>query len=220
MARLIVIVEGATEESFISNVLAPELWQHNVYASAIIVGRPGHRGGRVNYARYSGDVLKMLKQDSSAYCSTMVDFYRLGDGFPGHPPPAGIANIDKARRVEAAILADTVRQIPDFRPDVRFIPYIQLHEYEGLLFSEPQVFADAINKPTMSTAFQGIRDGFDTPEHIDEGPATAPSKRIQSVCSYSKVIDGTKAAQAVGIARMAAECPHFEEWVGRLRTLV
>lgn len=214
-----VIVEGATEESFINNVLAPELWQHDVYASAIIIGVPGHKGGRVNYARLSKDILNTLKQDRSAYCSTMVDFYGLGDGFPGHPAPQHLSNVKKARLVEAAVLADIVERIPDFRPDIRFIPYIQLHEYESLLFSDPQAFAQGINRPDLRATFQRVRDDFDTPEDINSDPQTAPSRRVKSVCSYSKVIEGTKAAKSVGLARMKAECPHFDEWIGRLEAL-
>ncbi len=126
MTRLLVIVEGPTEESFINNVLAPELWPNEVYAKAIIIGVPGQKGGRVNYARLSKDVLNVLKQDHTAYCSTMVDFYGLGEGFPGHPPPHNVANIEKARHVEAAVRSDIIDRIPDFRPAIRFMPYIQL----------------------------------------------------------------------------------------------
>ena len=219
MTRLLVIVEGQTEESFINNVLAPELWQRSVYARAIIIGVPGYKGGRVNYARLSKDVLNTLKQDRSSYCSTMVDFYGLGDGFPGHPPPHNVANIEKARQVEAAVLADIVRLIPAFRPDLRFIPYIQLDEFEGLLFSDAQAMATGINKANLASTFQGVRDQFRTPEDIDDGPNTAPSKRIKAICSYSKVIDGTKAASAVGLPRMRSECPHFHEWIGKLEAL-
>ena len=31
---------------------------------------------------------------------------------------------------------DICDRIPDFRPDLRLIPYFSLHEYEGLLFSD------------------------------------------------------------------------------------
>ncbi|MEQ1949541.1 MAG: DUF4276 family protein [Bryobacteraceae bacterium] len=214
-----VIVEGATEESFVNNVLAPALWAHSVYATAVIIGVPGHKGGRVSYSRLSKDILKVLKQDRLVYCSTMVDWYGLGDGFPGHPPPLNLPASEKARSIEAGIYADIVEQIPEFQPETRFIPYIQLHEYEGLLFSDPQAFATAINRPQLSATFQKIRDDFNTPEDINDDPETAPSKRIKAACSYSKVIDGTKAAKLVGLIRMRAECPHFAEWVHRLENL-
>lgn len=88
-----------------------------------------------------------------------------------------------------------------------------------MLFSDPQAFANGINKANLAATFKGVRDDFDTPEHINDAPETAPSKRIKAVCTYSKVIDGTKAAKAVGLRRMRTECPHFHEWVGMLETL-
>jgi hypothetical protein len=94
------------------------------------------------------DILLHLKQDQTAYCSTMLDFYGLGEGFPGTPVPAHLASIAKVRHIEQAIKADICAMIPGFRPDVRLLPYIQLHEYEGLLFSHPAAFAKAIN-PTL-----------------------------------------------------------------------
>ena len=111
-------------------------------------------------------------------------------------------------------------EIADFRPDVRFIPYLQLHEYEALLFSDPIAFASGINQPQLASRFQQIRDEFPTPEDIDDDPQTAPSKRILATYrAYQKVLDGTLGARAVGIERMRQECPHFHEWVQRLEAL-
>jgi hypothetical protein len=197
VVRLLVIVEGQTEESFIRNVLAPELFQFGVSASARIIGVPGRKGGNVNYDRLRGDVLIILRQDPTAYCSTLVDFYGLGKGFPGHPPPHNLANIQKAQHIEASVREDIIGLIPDMRPDIRFIPYIQLHEYEGLLFSDPEALATGIGAPALVTRFQGIRDEFKTPEDINNDPDTAPSKRILAAYSkYKKVIHGTNVAKA------------------------
>lgn len=214
MARVLVVVEGQTEEAFVGNVLAPALWDRNVYATAILLGRPGHKGGRTNYARVCRDVLTFLKQDRSAYCTTMVDLYGLGAGFPGTPAPAHLSNMEKVRHIEAAVKRDICDHIPDFRPDRRFIPYLQLHEYEGLLFSDPTSFAAGINQGQLAHSFQQIRDGFDTPEDINNNPNTAPSKRVLALYpGYRKVIEGTQAAKSVGIASMRMACHHFREWV-------
>jgi len=77
----------ANRESFVRNVLADVLWANNVHPTPILLGRPGHKGGRTNYARLKRDVVVQLKQDRGGYCSTMVDLYGLGPGFPGHPHP-------------------------------------------------------------------------------------------------------------------------------------
>ncbi len=220
MTRIYVVVEGTTEESFVNKVLAPALWPQQVYVHPIIIGPPGHKGGNPKYARLKKDVLKQLKQDRSAHCSTILDFYGLGADFPGMPLPANLPNLNKVLRIEQAIKADILAQLPDLRPDVRFLPYLQLHEYEALLFSDPAAFASGIRQPYLTQQFQRIRDSFDTPEDIDDNPNTAPSKRVLGAYpAYRKVLDGTLAAQAVGIERMRQECAHFREWFEQLQAL-
>lgn len=77
MTRVYVIVEGP-EESFVKGPLAEALWPHDALLIPIILGVPGHKGGRTNYARVQKDLVRQLKQDRTAYCSTMIDFYGLG----------------------------------------------------------------------------------------------------------------------------------------------
>jgi hypothetical protein len=214
------IVEGRTEQSFVQEVLAPLLWASQVFLTAIILGVPGHRGGRTNYARVKKDVLRQLKEDRTACCSTMLDFYGLGTGFPGTPVPPNLRNVDKVIHLERAMKEDIVAEVPDLRPDVRFLPYLQLHEYEGLLFSDPEAFANGISQSHLAAPLRAIRQSFPTPEDIDDSSDTAPSKRVLRLCpSYNKVLDGTRAARAVGIESMRHECPHFRDWVERLRQL-
>lgn len=220
MTRVYVLVEGQTEESFVNKILAPAVWPRQVHLDPIIIGPPGHKGGNPKYARVKKDVLKQLKQDRSAYCSTILDFYGLGSDFPGLPLPANLQNLNKVLRIEQAVKADIVAELPDLRPDVRFLPYLQLHEYEGLLFSDPAAFASGIGQPYLTQQFQRIRNSFDTPEDIDDDPNTAPSKRVLGAYpAYRKVLDGTLAAQAVGIERMRQECPHFRQWFEQLQAL-
>ncbi|MGC2744600.1 MAG: DUF4276 family protein, partial [Candidatus Angelobacter sp.] len=70
MARIYIVVEGATEESFVDQVLAPALWARQIFLTPLIIGSPGHKGGNVKYIRVKKDVLTQLKQDRNAYCST------------------------------------------------------------------------------------------------------------------------------------------------------
>jgi len=220
VVRVYVVVEGPTEESFVDKILAPILWPREIYVVPRIVGVPGHKGGNANYARVKKDVLLQLKQDKTAYCSTLFDLYGLGEGFPGTPLPPNLQNIAKVTRIEQAVKADIVAQIPEFRPDVRFLPYLQLHEYEGLLFSDPDAFAIAIGQQHLRQQFETIRTQFATPEDINDGPNTAPSKRVLAEYpAYRKVLDGTLAARTVGIAKMRQECPHFRSWIESLEAL-
>lgn len=220
MKRVYVVVKGPTEESFVKNVLAPCLWP-DVYLTPLILGSPGHKGGNVNYARVKKDVVLQLKQDRDAYCTTMIDLYGLKAGCPGTPLPPGLPSLEKVCRIEAAMHHDLIATLPDdLRVDVRFLPYLQLHEYESLLFSAPEAFAKSIHKPHLRHAFQEVRSAFQTAEDIDDGPETAPSKRIEALHpAYRKPVDGTLAAAAVGIAAMRADCPHFRSWIERLEAL-
>lgn len=150
----------------------------------------------------------------------MVDLYGLGRGFPGHPPPEHLSNIEKVRHVEKAVKEDICQEMPDLRADRRFIPYLQLHEYEAILFSDPAAFAIGINYPNLQRQFQGIRDEVESPEDINDHPETAPSKRILAACpNYRKVIEGTQAAAAVGIPNIRQQCHHFREWIESLEDL-
>lgn len=217
MIRVYVVVEGQTEESFVGNVLAAVLWPLQIYLTPILLG---HKGGNPNYARVRKDIMTLLKQDRTAYCSTMIDFYGLGKGFPGMPQPESLSNVEKVKNIEQAVRADVVAALPDGRADARFLPYLQLHEYEGLLFSDPEAFASGIGQQHLVGRFQAIRNAFPTPEDIDDDPIAAPSKRIlDAYGAYSKPIDGLRAAQAVGIDKMREQCPHFREWLGQLEAL-
>jgi hypothetical protein len=136
------------------------------------------------------------------------------------PVLAGADNLEKVAQIERAVKEDIVAELPDLRPDVRFLPYFQLHEFEGLLFSDPVAFAAGLGQPNLTARFEGIRNQFETPEDINDDPNTAPSKQVISAYPrYRKVLNGTQAAKAVGIARMRQECPHFRQWLEQLEAL-
>lgn len=217
MSRVYIVVEGQTEESFVTQVLGAVLWPSNVYPIPILLGG---MGGRPIYPRVRKDILVLLKQERTAYCTTMVDFYGLGAGYPGAPVVVGMPPLEKVRRLEEAMKADIVAEVPELRPDVRFLPYLQLHEHEALLFSDPEALARGIYQPSLEPSLRQIRNAFPTPEDIDDSPATAPSKRINALYpGYRKPLHGTLAALTVGIESMRAECPHFRQWVEWLQTL-
>lgn len=94
---------------------------------------------------------------------------------------------------------------------------LMAHEFEAVLFSNPDVFTEIANEEATS-GIRLIRNGFKTPEHIDDSPETAPSKRIKSLIpTYKKVTDGVFLAKRIGIDRIMQECPHFRAWIGKIR---
>lgn len=219
MIRLNIIVEGPTEETFVRDLLAPHLGQFQVFAtarSAETGRRKGHifRGGLVRYDKVKKDIGAWLKQDPGALVSTMFDYYALPKDFPSPANPRGGLPIhDWVLRIERA-LSEDVR-------DGRFIPYVQLHEFEALLFSDIETTGSALGAtPQQAEQLRLIRASFETPEHINDSPETAPSKRLlQLFPSYDKPVFGSLALGRIGLATIRQTCPHFASWLSRLESL-
>lgn len=220
MVRVHIICEGLTEEAFVKDLLAPHFETHEIYLQVALLGKPGHKGGRVQFDRLFTDVRIRLRGDTEAYCTTFFDFYALPSDFPGKEEAATKAlirdksqciNIGVTQKLEA-VLGSTVMQ--------RFIPYVQMYEFEALLFSNPSKFAKGIYQPSLVSEFESIRNAFSTPEEINDSPITAPSKRVESLVSgYEKPLYGTLAALEIGLKTMRRECVLFDAWLKKLEAL-
>lgn len=224
MRRLNVLAEGQTEEAFVNQVLAPHLGAFGVFASVRCVTtrhdrvRPDrvYRGGLRDFGRVRRDLERWMAEDHAAAFTTMFDLYALPRDFPGYADAARLADpYARVRHLERA-LADTFG-------DARLVPYIQLHEFEALLFSAPEKFDwQYIEHASQIARLVEIAARFESPELIDDGEQTAPSKRIIDHIPeyrYQKTTAGPVIASRIGLATMRARCPHFDEWVGRLETL-
>ena len=221
--RLNFIVEGQTEESFVNRTLRPHLAKRSIWASArcVMTCRKGHltyRGGIGSYEQAKRDILLWAKEDQNpdARFTTMFDLYGLPSGFPGFQRAA--RERDPYARV--TILEDALASDID---DWRLIPYLQLHEFEALLLSNPM---------ELNSQFGERSDGVDqlvemascfaSPELIDDGAATAPSKRIiGEIPEYEgrKASAGPIVAGRIGLATLRSRCRHFGDWLDRLENL-
>jgi hypothetical protein len=228
MPRLLVHVEGQTEESFVNEVLRDHLVGVGYESvSARIVGNARlrqRRGGIRPWVAVRKDIINHLKQDSGCLATTMVDFYGLpqdGDrAWPGRADAVMAAAPHKAAIVEAALAGDLAQQAGGQIDPSRFIPFVVVHEFEGLLFSDCKAFAQGIGRGELEPHFKQIRDAFATPEDINDSAETCPSRRVTYfVPGYEKPLLGTLAALEIGLARIRAACPHFAEWMGRLEAL-
>lgn len=219
MVRVHVLVEGQTEETFVKGVLQPHLNQRQIYLFPRLIGKPSHRGGIGEYPRARRDILATLKQESHAFCTTMFDYYAMPDSWPRRDAAKESPLPQRPVMIEQAILADIAGELGDGFNVARLIPYVQMHEFEALLFSDAKLLADGLDLANDS-AIQAIQDQFRTPEEIDDSPQTAPSKRILGLNSrYAKVLDGVRISQNIGLDAMRIQCPHFNEWIGKLETL-
>ncbi len=220
MSRVIAVVEGQTEQGFVRDVLAPLLATKKVYMAARLVGKPGHKGGDCRYARAKRDILLLLRQESGTIVTTMFDFYALPDSWPGRTEAKEAPFPRKADIVETAVKEDILSELGGSFEERRFRPYVQMHEFEALLFSQPATICTVLRSPGSERDVQAIRDEFLNPEEIDDGPPTAPSKRLLKVFTdYRKRIHGLIAAQRIGIDVMRENCPHFAKWLGMLESV-
>jgi hypothetical protein len=216
--RLHFVVEGHTEETFVNDLLRPELGANGIYCDAhrVTTGRRGgklYRGGMASFQHLRNDLDFWMKQDArpDSWYTTMVDLYGLPSDFPGFTESRGIPDpIKKVQFLEEQLISNLTHQ--------RFVPYIQLHEFEALLFSDPQAFSIAFPSVTTElTGLHAIRSRFKTPEHIDEGAETSPSKRICKLLpQYDKPLYGPVIAKHVGLTKLRAECHHFDGWLKKL----
>jgi hypothetical protein len=224
MVRLHAVVEGPTEETCIRLVLTPVLAIQRVFidAHSVITGRNKKRadevfkGGIQRYEQLRFDLTSWMKQDRQpdARFTTMIDLYRLPRDFPGfadcrHPEP-----IERVACLEEQLARDV--------KDPRFLPYLQLHEFEALLFSDVSKFESRFpDDQSLILELLAIRRSFATPEHIDDHPDLAPSKRISSLRrDYKKPVDGPTIAANIGLAILRRECPHFDQWVAKMEAFI
>ncbi|MCY3914576.1 MAG: DUF4276 family protein [Chloroflexi bacterium] len=220
MIRLNIVCEGPTESTIVTNILSQHLATFNVGASAPMIGTSGRMGGSVTLKRISDNVRDCLRQDRNSYCTTFIDFYGIDPDFPGKREAAGKSGLSDKQRVVCDAFADRLAQTLDEGPMLRFIPYVQMHELEGLLFSDPNQLASALRRQDLAQQFWAIRNDFDTPEHIDDSPISAPSKRIQKIFPrYRKVQMGERAVRSITLEKIRQQCPLFNAWIAQLENL-
>ena len=225
MPRLYLFAEGVTESTFADTVLKPHLANFGIYlhppvliAHARKKGRV-HRGGGRKYMPMKKDILRFLAQEKGAdvYFTTMIDLYAIHADFPG------LAEAEKLRHNPYKRVDALEQSFANDIGDGRFVPYIQLHEYEAYLFSDPtcfQHFYDGHNR--QISALKAIADKHATPELINDGPNSAPSKRIiAELPDYegAKSAIGPQVAERIGLDMIRGKCPHFAAWVRRLEML-
>lgn len=225
MKRLLIHVEGETEESFTREVLQPHLLNFGyAYVSARLIGNSRQRfrrGGIRGWNTVRGDIIRHLREDKECLATTMVDYYGLPQSdqkaWPRRIEATQLAFQQKAEKVESSIFHDIQQSLNDSRDSNRFIPFVMMHEFESLLFSDCEKFSRAINQPSLIGEFQDIRSQFNTPEEINDSPETAPSKRVEKLFKgYNKPLLGTLAALAIGLDTIRREYPHFNQWLGKL----
>ena len=220
--RLNFIVEGQTEEAFANQILSPYLAGFGVYVKArcVLTSRRRnikHRGGIERYGQARKDIDAWIREDQNldVRFTTMFDVYGLPTSFPGYRDAK--QRSDPYERVK--VLEDALGE--DIS-DRRFIPHFQLHEFEALLLSDPQKLDSQFDRSTGIRRLVDMVASFDSPELINDGNNTAPSKRIiGEIPEYEKMKPSAApiVAEKIGLLTLRLKCKHFGEWLYKLETL-
>jgi len=219
MVRVHVLVEGDTEETFVRDVLAPHLASYEIYLLPRKLGKKQHKRGICRYPLAQREILITLKQDMQAFCTTMFDYYGMPPDWPKRREARQKPCVEKSIMVEDGMLADISSQLGGGFNCSRFVPYVQMHEFEALLFSDPKALAEVLELAD-DMPIRRITGQFKSPEEINDSQHTAPSKRILGLKPhYAKVTDGIRISQKIGLKVMRDQCPHFNEWLRKLEAL-
>ena len=223
MRRLLVHVEGQTEYDFVNDLLRPHLTAFgyaSIYPSLMGNARRTNRGGGVrSWTSARREIVDHLHEDRARLVTTMVDFYAMPTSWPGRSKVTGRSSEQKAQQVEHAMHADIAKHRRTHSGAGRFRPFVMMHEFEALLFSDPACFAATSRQPGIEPALRAILTKYASPEDINEKPETIPSRRIiELIPNYQKRTDGPKAAAAIGLLTIRAACPHFNAWLTDLET--
>ena len=205
MIRLAISVEGETELDFVKTVLANHLRTKGVEASPIL---PDGKGGNISIDRLAPEMAKMVW--GFDYVTSLVDFYGFRD--------KGNAGVEDLERSINRAVGERIQRPWD---ESRVFAYVQQYEFEALLFSDVTAFhllEDAADDAIAELS--RVRSQFPTPEGINDGPDTAPSKRILAIMpTYNKRRDGPDLAATIGLDAIRSECRRFDAWVSRMESL-
>ena len=222
MVTLYVVVEGQTEQTFVDTVLGPHMLSRGIVAHAPLVQRRRggviYRGGVTNSPPVANTIRNLTRQHSrpGVYFSSMLDLYKYPTDAPGWDDAKVLSPPRRrAEQLETALAGHI--------SDQRFIPYIQVHEFEALLFTDPACleFSFPTQKHAIDTLVL-VAAQFATPEDINDSEQTAPSKRIIAAIpdyDYRKPTAGPQTAELIGLPAIRAKWPHFNAWVEKLELL-
>lgn len=223
-----VLCEGQTEQGFVEEVLKPYLIEQGIKSVKSILlstdKKKNTSGGIFSFTQAHShlDILNKMHQDSKYehyVFTTMFDYYALPSSFPKYSESQKIE--DKYKKIEFLENA-----FSEYEQNKRFIPYLQLHEFEALVFCGieylPQLY------PGCEKRIKILQDALSTtgnPELINNNPNTAPSKRIikaiegekkKVIYHYNKPSTGKYITKQVGIEALRSKCKHFNEWIEKL----
>lgn len=219
MTRLLILVEGQSEEIFVKQTLKPFLAKRGVHVQPPIVlwtkripSGGGFRGGVSNWNQIRKN-LAPLTYDTDAWVTTLLDFYGLPEDFPGY----------KEARRPGDPRGHVVALQERFAAEIghpRFIPFLALHEFEAWLFCSPDIVSEHFGSAGLADKIRKAVEHAGEPELINHGEETHPKARLQRMgTGYQETSDGPTLLEKIGIPAIRATCSHFAGWMDRLEAI-
>lgn len=220
MKDLYIIVEGETELEFVNQLLIPYLLpQLPTYIQAIPVSISGGGHGYNNVEHFKNTVKPVLNYANEPVITTMLDYFGINSEqkMPGYARCMQLNSTDDKIACLEQSLQEQVQRIKSYR---FFIPYIQKHEMETLLFANPEAGFDLVSD-SIKQAVIAVCEQYPTIEEINNTPEGAPSKRLEAIFNannqtYNKVVDAVDIAKLTGIETILTKCQRFNNWVQTL----
>ena len=220
MKRFVFIVEGETEENFVNEILKPYFISKGIY-NELQCFKIKHSGGGVSkYSHIKKDILNTI-YEKGVIVTTMFDFYRLPSDFPN------FKQLDNTKSHYEQVLFLEREMKSDIEHSQKnkfdnFIPYIQLHEFESLIFSSIGGIEAIYERTEIKYSnLKKIFDDYNNPEDINNGPNTAPSVRLKKLIpGYNKNVMGVEIVKEIGMETLLQKCPKFNKWIQNLLSVV
>jgi hypothetical protein len=216
LRRLYFVVEGFTEREFVNKTLLPYFVSKGVYdvRAVEITTSKGNKGGLSNYQHLKTDIDNFLKSEHEIIVTTFIDFFRIPSSMPKFQELNTQQNINNKIDLLEQGMTESIN-------DSRFVPYIQKHEFEALLFSAKNGFELMYDDERIVNELCAVIDQFDNPEDINTRPEFAPSKRLINTLAnrgekYDKVAEGNLIAEEIGLDLIMSKCPRFKIWIEKL----
>jgi hypothetical protein len=230
--RLIFLVEGFSEENLVNRMLGPHLTNFGVDSFAMKVTaqrdkRSGmiFKGGGGSYQKIRGDLEKLVAQwrgKQNIWFTSLFDVYDLPSDFPGRDDSFRL--LDAYAKV-AALESAWGKDVAELKTE-RFIPHLQLHEFETLLFARIEALKTLFIEESKAVAqLASSVAAFDNPEFINHTEHGAPSKRIiKFISAYQRYKRDDQSGainvlEVVGLPVIRERCKHFDSWIQRLESL-
>jgi len=204
MKRIIIICEGETEKEFCNTILTPYFAAKGIFLQSPLIKKS--MGGIVKWAELRKQITLHLRNNSKAFVSTLIDYYGLYSKY--NFPKWDEAENQTDKNIRMDILEQGMKDSIDAGIRFRFIPYMQLHEFEGLLFNEIEIFYEQIPPKELVgiDELTSIFNQYSNPEMINNNRETSPSHRLERIIlGYNKIVYGNILAEAIGLEKIRAK---------------